>query len=144
MKHREIMSEILRCLQSIPGLRVERDRRQPEDDDELRDNGPLAILYSGERETVDFGNKGSQTWVRRWELKPIVTVLIADAEQDSQREQLEDIEAAFVDALFDSEKLTDDGLLSRGSSPDCMTRIRHPDEAPIGGMEMFLNLQYDR
>lgn len=143
MKHRLIMAEIERCLKTIPGLRVERDTRQPEDHEDLRANGPLAILYSGERQTADLGNRSSLTWSRRWELKPYVTVLVSDPDPDAQRETLEDIEAAFLDAL-DNSRLQDDDLLAHGSAPDWQTRIRHPDESDLAGMEVFLNLTYER
>lgn len=142
MKHRKIMDELERILRAIPGIRVERDRRQPDDEQDLRDFGPLAILYSGERETAPPENADRLTWSRRWELKPVVTVLISDSDQDSQRGRLEEIENAFITAVDDSERLL--GLLSRGAFPLVQCRIRHPDEAPIGGMEIFLNLTYDR
>jgi hypothetical protein len=143
MKHRLILAEIERCLKTIPGLRVERDTSQPEDHEDLRANGPIAILYSGERETVELGNGTALTWARRWELKPTVTVLVSDPDEAVQRETLEDVEAAFIDALGDS-RLQDDDLLAHGSVPGFQTRIRHPDESDLAGMELFLSLTYDR
>jgi hypothetical protein len=141
MKHRLIMAELLRCLQTIPGLRVQRDRREPESDEELLD-APLAILHSGERVTAELGNKTGLTWAKRWELRPVVTVLVAGLDEDAKREALEDIEAAFVDALRDSETL--DALLVANTAPDFSTKHRNPEETHITGMEMFLNLTYDR
>lgn len=143
MKHRLILTEIERCLCAIPGLRVERDTRQPKNNEDLRANGPLAILYSGERESTPIQNGTALTWAWRWELKPSVTVLISDLDANAQRETLEDIEAAFVAALEDS-RLQDDDLLAQGSEPVFQTRFRHPDESDLQGMEMFLNLTYDR
>lgn len=143
MKHREIMSEIISCLEGIDGLRVERDRRQPEDDQELRDNGPLAIVYTGERETVPAEDSPPMIWARRWELKPVITVLVADAEMADQREELERIEDAFIEAL-DASRLNEDDLLARGTAPDFKSEFRHPDAADIGGAEFFLNLTYER
>lgn len=144
MKHRRILDELERILRTIPDLRVERDSRQPEDEDELREFGPVAILYSGERETAPLDNADTLTWSRRWELKPVITVIIHDAEQKAQRERLEDIEDAFITALDNSDLLQADALLARGTSPELQTRVRHPDEAPLGGIEMFLNLTYLR
>lgn len=143
MKHREIMSEVKACLESIEGLRVERDRRQPEGDQELRDNGPLAILYTGERETAPAEESPAIIWSRRWELKPVITVLIADAETDAQRDELERIEDAFITAL-DGSRLNENDLLARGTGPEFKTEFRHPDAADLGGAEFFLNLTYER
>lgn len=143
MKHRLILAEIERCLNTIPGLNVKRDVRQPDDHEDLRANGPVAILYSGERNTAEIRNGSALTWARRWELKPTITVLVADASEDVMREQLEDIEAAFVSALEDS-RLQDDDLLSPGSVPLFRTIFRHPDESDLTGMEIFLDLTYDR
>jgi len=143
MKHRLILEEIDRCLRLVPGLRVERDRRQPNSDEDLRANGPLAILYSGERETVELRNSTALTWSRRWELKPVITILVSDPDEEQQRNTLEDIEAAFIAALVDS-RIQDDDLLAHGSVPGFQTRFRHPDESDLAGMEIFLNFTYDR
>lgn len=144
MKRKEITQEILNCLNSIPNLRVEYERRQPEDEDELRENGPLAILLRGECERVEVDNAPTSLWSIRWEYKPVIAFFIADADQDEQREALEEIEDAFVTALAENPRLTEDDLLAMSSEPDCKVVFRYPDEAPIGGMEIFLNLTYDR
>lgn len=144
MKHRRILDEIERILKTIPGIRVERDSRQPEHEDELREHGPVAILFSGERETAPPENATALTWARRWELKPIILVLIHKAEQKAQRERLEDIEDAFINGLDNSDLLQEGALLARGSQIGFQTRMRQPDEAPLGGLEMALNLTYDR
>lgn len=143
MKHRQILAEIERCLRTIPGLRVERDSRQPDSDDDLRANGPIAILYSGRRETVEIDNGTALTWARRWQVKPVVLVLVSDPDPESQQETLDTIEAAFVDALDDS-RLQEGDLLAHGSVPAFRTDIHNPDEEPLAGMQMFLNLTYDR
>lgn len=143
MKHRLILDEIERCLKTIPGLRVHRDSRQPDSEEDLQQNGPVAILYSGERETVPLRNGSSLTWARQWQLRPTVTVLVSDADEDAQRETLENIEEAFIAALEGS-RLQDDDLLAHGSEPGFQTRIRHPDESDLAGMEIFLTYTYSR
>ncbi|MDR5654877.1 hypothetical protein [Ruixingdingia sedimenti] len=137
------MAELERCLKTIPGLRVERDTRQPEDHEDLRANGPLAILYSGERENVELGNGDALTWAWRWQLKPMVTVLISEPDEVAQRETLEEIEDAFIAAL-DASRLNGNDLLVQGSVPKWKTLVRHPDESDLAGMEILLDLTYDR
>lgn len=149
MKHKRILDEIERLLKTIPGLRVEREKRQPEDNQDLRDFGPLAILYPGERTTSPVENESGLTWTRRWEMKPIITILISDLDSDEQRDKLDAIEKAFVDALDESPLLQPSGsipggLLASGSFPDITTQFRHPDESDLSGMEIFLNFTYER
>ena len=134
--------EILTALQQIAttaGYTVERDRVYPISGADM----PLAVLRTGEEESVPLDNAPAHSWASRWEMRPTIEVWLHDVDPDALSAAGRSAFNAVREATVAHPTLLE--LLAHGQPPRMSVNFERIDDAPdVLAVEIGFELTFER